>query len=405
MRAFERLLDYVKIHTTSDDNSGKTPSSDIQFDLAEKLVTEMKSMGIDDAFVDEKCYVYGHIEASKGCEDCPKIGFIAHMDTAPDFSGENVNTQVIENYDGKTIILGNSGKALDPELYPELKNMIGKTVICTDGSTLLGADDKSGIAEILTAISEIINENKPHGQISIAFTPDEEIGCGADYFDIDLFDAEYAYTVDGGPVNEVEYENFNAASAKVIISGVSVHPGYAKDKMVNALLVGMEFNGMLPENEIPSRTEKREGFYHLTDMNGDIVSAKLEYILRDHDSSIFEKRKEIMKSVAEKINQKYGEGTVSLEITDQYRNMLEKIKPHKHLIENAFEAVRMAGEDPIAVAIRGGTDGARLSFMGLPCPNLGTGGYDFHGPMEHICAEDMDTVVKIIKNIVSLYSA
>lgn len=405
MRAFERLLDYVKIHTTSDDNSGKTPSSDIQFDLAEKLVTEMKSMGIDDAFVDEKCYVYGHIEASKGCEDCPKIGFIAHMDTAPDFSGENVNPQVIENYDGKTIILGNSGKALDPELYPELKNMIGKTVICTDGSTLLGADDKSGIAEILTAISEIINENKPHGQISIAFTPDEEIGCGADYFDIDLFDAEYAYTVDGGPVNEVEYENFNAASAKVIISGVSVHPGYAKDKMVNALLVGMEFNGMLPENEIPSRTEKREGFYHLTDMNGDIVSAKLEYILRDHDSSIFEKRKEIMKSVAEKINLKYGDGTVSLEITDQYKNMLEKIEPHKHLIDNAFEAVRMAGEDPTAVAIRGGTDGARLSFMGLPCPNLGTGGYDFHGPMEHICAEDMDTVVKIIKNIVSLYSA
>lgn len=404
MRAYERFLDYVKIHTTSDDNSLTNPSSDIQFDLARKLVDEMKSLGINDAIVDDKCYVYGHMDATNGYENAPKIGFIAHMDTSPDFSGKDVNPQIISDYDGGRIQLGDSGRYIDSETNPELKDMAGKTVICTDGTTLLGADDKSGIAEIITAVSEIISENKPHGKICIAFTPDEEIGCGADYFNLDLFDADYAYTVDGGPINEVEYENFNAASAKAIINGVSVHPGYSKGKMVNASLVGMEFNGLLPNNETPSQTEGYEGFFHLTNMSGDVTSAKLEYIIRDHDSDLFEKRKETMISAAEQINAKYGEGTVILEIKDQYRNMLEKIKPHMHLIDNAFKAIEMIGVNPTAVAIRGGTDGARLSFMGLPCPNLGTGGYDFHGPMEHICVEDMDAVVKIIKNIVDLYA-
>lgn len=404
MKAYERLLKYVKIHTTSDDESTSVPSTVRQFDIANHLVNELKGLGILDAYVDDKCYVYAHIPATKGYEECTKIGFIAHMDTAPDYNGKNVNPVIIENYDGSDIFLGETGKKLSREKFPELNSFIGKTVITTDGTSLLGADDKAGIAEIMTAVEEIISEGKPHCKICIAFTPDEEIGCGADNFDVEAFGADFAYTVDGGAENEVEYENFNAASATVDIKGVNVHPGYAKDKMVNASLVAMEFNSLIPANEIPSKTEEKEGFYHLTDMFGSVEKAKLKYIIRDHDSVEFERRKKIIIDAAETINSKYGCDTVSVEITDQYKNMIEKIKPHMHLIDNAFEAIRMTGENPVAVAIRGGTDGARLSFMGLPCPNLGTGGYDFHGPLEHICAECMDVSVKIIRNIIEIYS-
>lgn len=404
MKAYERLLNYVKIHTTSCEDSGETPSAKREFDLANILVSELKELGVSDAEVDDKCYVYGHIPATLGYEDKTKIGFIAHMDTAPDFHGEGVNPQVIKDYDGGEIKLGTSGRFLSPEGFPELSTFVGRTVITTDGTTLLGADDKAGIAEIMTAVSEILSEDTPHGKICIAFTPDEEIGCGADYFDVKKFGADFGYTVDGGAENEVEYENFNAASAKICVKGVNVHPGSSKDKMVNAGLVAMEFNALLPVNEIPRETEGYEGFFHLTDMGGNVESACLKYIIRDHDSDKFDEKKMKLIEAGSILNEKYGDGTVEIEIKDQYRNMLEMIKPHMHLIDNAFKAIEMAGETPIAVPIRGGTDGARLSFMGLPCPNLGTGGYDFHGPLEHISVEGMDISVNIIKNIIKLYS-
>jgi len=404
MKAYERLLKYVKIHTSSNPDSDSVPSDGREFTLANILLDELKEMGVSNSYVDDKCYLYGFIPATKGYEKCPAIGFIAHMDTAPDFNGKDVNPLVIEAYDGSPIILGNSGKTLTKEKFPELNTFIGRRVITTDGTSLLGADDKAGISEIMTAIEEIITEDIPHGKVCIAFTPDEEIGRGADCFDVKNFGADYAYTVDGGAENEVEYENFNAAGAKVNFTGVNVHPGSAKDKMINASLLAMEFNEKLPANEIPGKTANKEGFFHLTDMSGSVEKATLEYIIRDHDEVIFKNRKEKMLSLARELNDKYGEGAVEVIITDQYQNMLEMIKPHMHLIDNAFTAIKAAGEKPIAVPIRGGTDGARLSFMGLPCPNLGTGGYDFHGPLEHISAEGMDTVVRVIRNIIELYA-
>jgi len=404
MKAYERLLKYVKVYTTSSEDSGKTPSADREFELAKILVDELKALGVKDAEVDDKCYVYGHIPATPGYEDKAKLGFIAHLDTAPDFCGENVKPQVIDNYNGEEIVLGNSGRSINSDMCPELRKFVGRTVITTDGTTLLGADDKAGIAEIMTAVEEIISEGSPHGMICIAFTPDEEIGCGADYFDIKKFGADFGYTIDGGAENEVEYENFNAASAEIHIKGVNVHPGSSKDKMVNAGLVAMEYNALLPAGEIPRETEGYEGFFHLTDMKGNVESACIKYIVRDHDADRFDERKLKLIEAGIVLNDKYGEGTVEIEIKDQYRNMSEKIKPHMHLIDNAFKAIEMAGEVPVTVPIRGGTDGARLSYMGLPCPNLGTGGYDFHGPLEHISAEGMDTVVNVIKNLVMLYS-
>mgnify|MGYP002855551700 CR=1 FL=1 len=404
MRAYERLLKYVKIHTTSDEDSTTVPSTSRQFDLARLLVDELHDLGVMNAKVDDKCYVYASIAATAGCENKRSIGFIAHMDTAPDFSGENVNPIVEENYDGEDVILGTSGRIIKVADFPHLKSLKGRTLIHTDGITLLGADDKSGVAEIMTFMEELLSSGEPHGKICIAFTPDEEIGAGADHFDVEYFGADFAYTVDGGAENAVEYENFNAASAQVKFNGVNIHPGDAKDIMVNAALVAMEFNSMLPPTQTPSQTSGYEGFFHLTDMSGDVAAAQLSYIIRDHDADKFAEKKKVMEHAANIINQRYGEGTCELIIKDQYQNMLEMIKPHMFLVDYAFEAIKEAGENPEAVAIRGGTDGARLSFMGLPCPNLGTGGYNFHGPMEHITAEGMDTMVRVLHGITRMFA-
>lgn len=404
MRAYERLLDYAKVYTTSEETSEAVPSTERQFVLGRKLAEELKSLGVSNVRIDDKCYVYGVIPATTGMEQAPKIGFIAHMDTAPDFSGENVNPQIIEDYDGKDVVLGVSGRILSVKDFPHLPSLKGRTLITTDGNTLLGADDKAGVAEIMTLAEEIIKEEIPHGTICIGFTPDEEIGRGADYFDVAGFGADYAYTVDGGVENEIEYENFNAAGAKVEFSGFSVHPGSSKDTMVNAALVAMEFNAMLPEGDTPRNTEGYEGFFHLCEMSGDVSDAKLEYIVRDHDASMFRCRLEMLRHAEKLLNEKYGQGTVTLTIKEQYRNMKEKIEPCMHLIENASLAVQETGLQSVTVPIRGGTDGARLSFMGLPCPNIGTGSYACHGPFEHITAEGMDAVVKILKGIVRLYA-
>lgn len=404
MRAYERLLDYAKVYTTSEETSEAVPSTERQFVLGRKLAEELKSLGVSNVRIDDKCYVYGVIPVTTGMEQAPKIGFIAHMDTTPDFSGENVNPQIIEDYDGKDVVLGVSGRILSVKDFPHLPSLKGRTLITTDGNTLLGADDKAGVAEIMTLAEEIIKEEIPHGTICIGFTPDEEIGRGADYFDVAGFGADYAYTVDGGVENEIEYENFNAAGAKVEFSGFSVHPGSSKDTMVNAALVAMEFNAMLPEGDTPRNTEGYEGFFHLCEMSGDVSDAKLEYIVRDHDASMFRCRLEMLRHAEKLLNEKYGQGTVTLTIKEQYRNMKEKIEPCMHLIENASLAVQETGLQPVTVPIRGGTDGARLSFMGLPCPNIGTGSYACHGPFEHITAEGMDAVVKILKGIVRLYA-
>lgn len=403
MKAYERLLNYVVIHTTSDESVEETPSTKRQFDLAKKLVEEMKELGIEDAAVDEHCYVTGHISATEGLENVPAIGFIAHLDTAPDCSGENVKPVIHENYDGEDLELGN-GRVLTNKLFPHLKSLKGRTLITTDGSTLLGADDKAGVAEIMTLCEEVINSDMAHGKISVAFTPDEEIGHGAELLDLEKFGAEFAYTVDGGAENEIEYENFNAASAAFVIKGVSVHPGDAKDRMVNAALVACEISAMLPAAETPAHTEEREGFYHLTDIKGDVENAEIDYIIRDHDWGLFEAKLSTLRLIEKTINEKYGEGTVTLTINEQYRNMIEKIRPHMHIVETAKKCIKEQGLEPLEVPVRGGTDGARLSFRGLPCPNLGTAGYAFHGPFEHITAEGMDKVVEILTAIVKEYS-
>ena len=404
MKAYERLLKYAAIHTKSDDDSESVPSTARQFDLARLLVEEMKEIGIKDAHVDDMCYVYGSIPATEGYEDKPAIGFIAHMDTAPDFDGENVKPRIIENYDGGEVVLGESGRSLRPAEFPHLPSLKGRTLIVTDGTTLLGADDKAGIAEIMTAAERIINGNIPHGKLLIGFTPDEEVGRGADHFDVEKFGAKFAYTVDGGPENIVEYENFNASAAHIDINGFNVHPGSAKNTMINALLVACEFNGMLPSGETPRDTEGYEGFFHLCDISGTTEHAEMDYILRDHSAEVMAGRKATMLHIEKLLNEKYGEGTVKVTLKDQYKNMIEMIKPCFHLIENAFDAVREAGMEPKAEPIRGGTDGARLSFVGLPCPNLGTGGYAYHGPYEHITVEGMDIATDVIIGIVKRYA-
>lgn len=403
MRAYERLLKYVVIHTTSDEEVEKTPSTDRQFNLAKLLVTELKELGISDADVDEHCYVTAHIPATKGFDNAPKIGFIAHLDTAPDSSGENVKPVIHENYDGNSLDIG-TGRTLSTELFPHLKDLKGRTLITTDGSTLLGADDKAGIAEIMTMAETLIKDEIPHGEICIAFTPDEEIGHGAELLDLERFGADFAYTVDGGPENEIEYENFNAAKAVFKIKGVSVHPGDAKNRMVNAGLVACEIASMLPSAETPAHTEDREGFYHLTDIKGDVENAEIDYIVRDHDAGLFAAKLETLKKIEKILNEKYGAGTIDLKITEQYRNMIEKILPHMHIVDTAKACIKVQGIEPMDVPVRGGTDGARLSFRGLPCPNLGTGGYAYHGPFEHITAEGMDIVVKVLCSIVKEYS-
>lgn len=403
MRAYERLVRYAKVWTTSDEASGQTPSTQRQFDLASMLVDEMKEMGIADAAVDENCYVTGHIPAAAGCEEKSRLGFISHMDTAPDASGENVRPQIHENYDGGRIEIG-SGKVLDPAEFPDLLSMKGKTLITSDGSTLLGADDKAGIAEILTMAETLIRDRVPHGQISIAFTPDEEIGSGAALLDLDAFGADYAYTVDGGDRGEITYETFNAAQAVFEITGKSVHTGSAKGLMVNAGLVACEINAMLPSCDIPALTEGYEGFCHLCSIEGNVEKAKLVYIVRDHRAAYLDARLDLLRHVEKTLNEKYGEGTVKLETKMQYRNMEEKIRPCMHLVDTAKQVMESLGVTPDSSPVRGGTDGAELSFRGLPCPNLGTGGYGFHGPYEHITAEDMDTVVQILLGIVKKYA-
>lgn len=404
MKAYQRLLNYVKIHTASDENSTAVPTTTRQFDLAKLLSEEMKDLGIADVRMEDNCYVYGTIPATPGYEDKPGIGFIAHMDTAPDFCGENVKPQVLENYDGKEVVLGTSGKSLTPDKFPHLKALKGRTLITTDGTTLLGADDKAGIAEIMTMAELLITEKLPHGKICIGFTPDEEVGSGAGQFDIPGFGAKYAYTVDGGCENEIVYENFNACGAEFQINGFNIHPGESKNRMVNASLVAMEINSMLPSAETPAHTDMYEGFFHLTDMNGTVEHAELQYIVRDHSSEHFECRQEMLRHIEKMINEKYGAGTAKLTIRQQYRNMAEVLAPCMHLIDNASEAIRELGMEPDVSPIRGGTDGAQLSFRGLPCPNLGTGGYAFHGPYEHITAEGMDLVVKVLLGIVKRYA-
>lgn len=399
-RAYERLLDYVVVYTTSDEKSQTVPSAEREFDLAHKLVAEMKEIGIADAHVDDKCYVYGTLPATQGMEDKPAIGFIAHMDTAPDFCGQGVKPVLHENYDGGDVVLGKSGRTLFVKDFPHLKNYVGRTLITTDGTTLLGADDKAGIAEIMTAMECIVADKIPHGKICIGFTPDEEIGEGADAFDVAHFGADYAYTLDGDLEGNIEYENFNASGAKVTVHGNNVHPGSAKDIMVNSQTLAMEFHSMLPKEEVPEKTSGYEGFYHLTDMQGDVEKTELLYIIRDHDLDKFHAKEENMRRIARKLNEKYGQGTVELEIKESYRNMRSQIEGCMEIIDWAKEATRMAGLTPKTVAIRGGTDGARLSFMGLPCPNLGTGGYGFHGPYEHITVEGMDVCTDIVCNIV-----
>lgn len=401
MRAYERLLKYVKIHTASAENVDATPTTQRQFDLSRELAGEMRALGMARVYEDEHAYVYGELPASAGMDDKPAIGFIAHIDTVPDFSGENVRPQVIENYDGGPVQLGTSGRTLSPAKFPELSDFVGQTLITTDGTTVLGADDKAGVAEIMTACEHIIAENRPHGRISVCFTPDEEVGHGAALLDLERFGADFAYTMDGGVLNEVNFETFNAASAHWEINGFNIHPGDAKNTMINACLVAMEINSMLPSGDTPAKTEGYEGFFHLMEMSGTVEAAALDYIVRDHDAAAFAVRKETMRHIEKLINEKYGAGTAKLTLADQYRNMAECLSAHMEVVELAEEAIRKAGLEPVRVPIRGGTDGAQLSFRGLPCPNLGTGGYSFHGPFEHITVEGMDVAVDIILNLIS----
>lgn len=400
MKASERLLKYAVIYTGSDeDHAEQTPSTPEQMTLAQVLAKDMRDIGLTDVSVDAHAYVYGFLPATAGREQCPPIGFIAHIDIVNEFGTSEIHPQIVKEYDGGEIALGTSGRTLDTVQFPDLKQAIGKTVITTDGTTVLGADDKAGVAEILTMCERLVQDDLPHGKICVCFTPDEEIGHGAALLDLEKFGASYAYTVDGGAPNEVEWETFYAAAADWSIAGVSVHPGDAKDKMVNAALVAMEINGMLPPDEIPAKTQGREGFFHLCDMSGDVSAANLSYIIRDHDAEKFSQRKQTMREIERKINETYGAGTAALTLREQYRNMAEILQHHPDVVEQAKRAIRAVGLTPVSNPVRGGTDGAQLSFRGLPCPNLGTGAYALHGPYEHAIAEQMDVMTEILLHI------
>ncbi len=395
MNVSERFLKYVSFGTNSDEGSQTCPSTVSQLVLGEYLALELKSMGMEEVVIDQNGYVYGVIPATKGREADPKIGFVAHMDTAPAVCGDNIKPKIV-NYKGGDIQL-NEDVSIKISDFPCLEKYIGQDLIVTDGTTLLGADDKAGIAEIFTACEYIISHPEiSHGRIAVCITPDEEIGRGADRFDISRFGCDWAYTVDGGELGELEYENFNAASAKIKINGINIHPGSAKNKMKNAGLIAAEFISLLPKAETPAHTENYEGFYHLCGMTGDESSAELVYIIRDHDMTLFQKRKSFIKTTADYLNSIYGTGTVVAEITDSYFNMKEKILPHMHIVDNAVNAMKKHGVEPIIVPIRGGTDGAKLSFMGLPCPNLSTGGVNFHSIHEFIPVASMEKMVDII---------
>lgn len=401
MSVKERFLDYIRFDTQSDETTGTIPSTSKQKLLGAHLVEEMKKIGIEDANMNEYGYVYGTVPAN--CERKNTIGFIAHMDTSPDFSGENVKARIIENYDGKDIVLNEElGIVTSVKDFPNLTEHVGKTLIVTDGTTLLGADDKAGIAEILQAADELIHSDIPHGTVRIAFTPDEEIGSGTEKFDVPGFGCDFAYTVDGGTLGGMEYENFNGASARVTVTGRSVHPGSAKDKLINASKIAMEFNSLLPAREVPENTEGYEGFAHLMSINGEIEHAELVYIIRDHDKEKLNARKEKFTLAAEFLNRKYGRELVQADVRDSYSNMKEMILPHMEIIDTAKEAMRRNGVEPNITPIRGGTDGAALSYMGLPCPNLCTGGENAHGKHEYAVLESMETIVKIIKTIAKI---
>ncbi len=386
----------IQFDTTSDPDSSTYPSTEVQMDFAEVMAGELMKAGIMDIDIDEYGYVTGTLP---GNTDGPVIGFISHMDTSPDCSGFGIRPMIIENYDGN--VIKRTGAPLSPDEFPELKLYTGKTIICSDGTTLLGADDKAGCAEILTALSYLAEHTEiKHPTVKVAFTPDEEIGAGVDHFDVEKFGCDFAYTVDGGILGEISYENFNAARAKIDIRGKSVHPGSAKGLMVNAALIGCEINSMLPQNETPADTEGYEGFYHLTKMSGNVENAHLDYIIRDFDRESFEKRKRNIENIVSSLNNKYGKDTISIDLYDEYYNMAEVIKEHSYVPDRAIKAIEKAGVKPLVEPIRGGTDGARLSFMGLPCPNIFTGGYNFHGPYEFICVESMEKAVETIINIV-----
>lgn len=401
----EKFLKYVSFDTRSEEESTTVPSTSGQLVFAKELVEEMKSIGLKDATMDENGYIMATLPSNVN-KEIPTIGFIAHMDTSMEMSGENVKPKFVENYDGGNIVLNEKlNVVLSPNDFPELKNYIGQTLITTDGTTLLGADDKAGIAEILTAMEHLINNPQiEHGTIRIGFTPDEEVGRGADYFNVEKFNAELAYTIDGGEIGELEFENFNAASAKITVNGRSVHPGYAKGKMINATLIAGEIIGMFPKAETPANTEGYEGFYHLVSMSGGVEETKLNYIIRDFDEKNFEARKEIVTGYVDALKKKYGENTIALEIKDQYKNMKEKIEPVKHVVDIAFQAMKESNIVPKVQPIRGGTDGARLSFMGLPTPNIFTGGHNFHGKYQYIPVYSMEKAVEVIVKIIEIYT-
>lgn len=404
-KILDRFLRYVSIDTQSCEESETQPSTEKQFNLLRVLLSDLKAMGVE-ADLDEFGYVMGRIPANvQG--NIPKLGFIAHVDTSPDASGADIKPQIIDNYDcGDIALKGVDGLFLKPSEFPELLDHKGETLVTTDGTTLLGADDKAGVAEIMDAVQYVVSHPEfKHGEIRIAFTPDEEIGRGVAKFDVKKFDADYGYTMDGGEVGELEFENFNAAAASVHIQGRNVHPGYAKGKMLNAIRIGMEFNGLLPADQKPECTEGYEGFFHLINFNGTVEEADFSYIIRDHDMAKYEQKKEFIKECARVINERYGEGVASVEVKHQYYNMRKQVEPHYHIVEKAIKAMEMEGIKPKVQPIRGGTDGANLSFMGLPCPNIFAGGLNFHGKMEFVSLQSMEKAAKVILNLLSLFAA
>ncbi|MDD2420057.1 MAG: peptidase T [Bacteroidales bacterium] len=403
----EKFLRYISIDTASDPESPTQPSTEKQLTLSRLLVNELKEMGIKDATLDQYGYVMATIPSNlPSGSKVPKIGFIAHVDSAPDAPGDNINPQIIENYDGSDIVI-NSEKNMFMKTaeFPELLKYIGQTIITTDGNTLLAADDKAGVAEIMAAAEYLMTHPEfPRGEIKIGFTPDEEIGRGVDKFDVKKFDADWAYTLDGGEIGELEYENFNAASAKIHIQGRNIHPGYAKDKMINAIILASEFNSLLPVEQRPEFTQDYEGFFHIIRFDGTVENAMIQYIIRDHDFDKFEQKKNLIEESITFMNKKYGNGTFRLELNDQYYNMRKQVEPHYHIVEKAVEAMKMAGVEPNIKPIRGGTDGSRLSYIGLPCPNIFAGGHNFHGRYEYIPLESMEKASQVILNIVKLYA-
>ena len=403
MNLLERFLKYVSIHTTSDENTGLVPSTPQQMEFAKILAEELKDMGMQDVSLDKKGYLMATLPSNID-KDVPTVGFISHLDTSPDMSGKNVKPRIVENYDGNDIILNEKENiVLSPKQFPELTMYRGQSLVVTNGLTLLGADDKAGISEIMTAMDYFIkNPDVKHGKVRIAFNPDEEIGLGAHHFDVEKFGCQFAYTMDGGEIGELEYENFNAAGAKVTFYGTNVHPGYAKNKMVNSMKIATKFMVTVPANESPEYTDGYEGFYHLTGIGGDVEKTTVSYIIRDHDRKKFEERKAHLQMLVDKINSEFGDNTATLEVKDQYYNMKEKIEPVKYIVDIASEAIRQAGVEPKVKPIRGGTDGAQLSFKGLPCPNIFAGGHNFHGKYEFVPIQSMEKATEVIKNIIKI---